>query len=683
MKKPISILIISAILAAVLFTNINAYGESVTVNGLKFNEYGSYCVLVSCDNTMSGEVVIPAEVDFGEEALPVTSIEFNAFMDCTAITGVKIPDSVTSISNYAFQGCTGLKSISMPKSVWVIGSNAFYGCSGLETITVDENNTTFHSSGNCLINTNDKTLVLGCKNSVIPDDGSVTKIVCAFAGNEAITSITIPDAVKSIGESAFYNCTGLTSITIPDGMQRIGDYAFSFCRSLTELDIPASVSSIGFCAFDACSGLESINVDEGNHVYHSNNNCLIETESKTLVLGCKNSVIPSDGSVTEIGVDAFAYCSGLQSIVIPACVTKIGLDAFYRCTGLQNVTIQDGVQSMEAFAFGGCSSLTDVSIPDSVTEIGECAFDDCESLKFNEYGNALYLGNSNNKYYALIKGKDVSITSADVNEKTKLICGYAFYGFTELETVTMPNGLTSIGAMAFYNCSSLSSVAIPSGVTAIETLTFANCSSLTSVTIPEGVKLIDENAFERCVSLESIRIPDSVRTIGSYAFYQCKSLKEIVMPKKLTDLGEYAFYECEYLSDIKIPYGISTVNTGTFYGCGNMTSVIIPATVTQICMDAFGGTSILEVYFKGTGEQWNSIDIDIGNEILKFAEVIYNYVEPGDVNEDGDIDNKDVVVLFRYVSSGSALYDVVYDFNGDEEVNNKDVVALFRHVSSF
>jgi hypothetical protein len=244
----------------------------------------------------------------------------------------------TSIGRLAFANCDGLTSISIPESVTSIGERAFVGCSGLEIIDVNENNTTYHSEGNCLIETASKKLVFAYKNFIIPNNGSVTGIGdYAFYGCDGLTSITIPDSVTSIGNSAFSWCSGLTSITIPDNLTSIGRSAFSWCSGLTSITIPDSVTNIGEEAFDNCSGLEMIDVNENNTVYHSKGNCLIETASKTLILGFKNSIIPDDGSVTRIGEKAFYNCTGLTSITIPMSVTFIGKGAFYGCSNLTSM----------------------------------------------------------------------------------------------------------------------------------------------------------------------------------------------------------------------------------------------------------------------------------------------------------------------------------------------------------
>ena len=153
--------------------------------------------------------------------------------------------------------------------------------------------------------------------------------------------------VTSIGDFAFYYCTGLTSVTIPDSVTSIGNFAFYDCTGLTSVNIPDGVTSIGNSAFYDCTGLTSVDIPD---------------------------------SVTSIGDGAFFRCSGLTSVTIPGSVTSIGGNAFWGCAGLTSVTIPDSVTSIGGFAFGGCSSLTEVTIPDSVTSIGNYAFEDCSYL---------------------------------------------------------------------------------------------------------------------------------------------------------------------------------------------------------------------------------------------------------------------------------------------------------------
>ena len=266
---------------------------------------------------------------------------------------VAIPESweglsVTSIGDHAFRNCSGLTSITIPTSVTSIGSRVFAGCSGLSSLNVEVGNTEYDSRENCnaIIKTATNTLILGTKNTTIP--ASVTSIGNdAFFNCSGLTSITIPNSVTSIGSQAFYKCSGLTSITIPNSVTSIGIEVFSGCSGLTSVTIPNSVTSIGNEAFYKCSGLTSI-------------------------------TIPN--SVTSIGNEAFDYCSGLSSIIIPNSVTFIGNNAFGGCSGLTSITIPNSVTSIGDKVFKKCSGLTSITIPNSVTSIGDEAFNGCSDL---------------------------------------------------------------------------------------------------------------------------------------------------------------------------------------------------------------------------------------------------------------------------------------------------------------
>ena len=325
-------------------------------------------------------VVIPAEVD----GIAVTSIGNSAFYGCTGFTSITIPNSVISIGYNAFRDCEGLTSVSIPNSVTTIGSQVFSGCtcltsvtigSGvtnittklfwlcneLTSITVAEGNAKYHATGNCLIETASKTLVLGCKSSVIPTDGSVTSIGdYAFGGCNGLTDITICSYITNIGKEAFMH-SGLTSIIIPDSITSINENVFYGCSRLTSIQIGSCVTSIDKEAFYGCSELTSITVAEGNTKYHVTDNCLIETASKTLVLGCKSSVIPTDGSVTSIGNYAFGGCNILTSYTIPNGIKSIGNSAFSGCSGLTSITIPDSVTSIGDYVFYNCRGLTSIT----------------------------------------------------------------------------------------------------------------------------------------------------------------------------------------------------------------------------------------------------------------------------------------------------------------------------------
>ena len=488
-----------------------------------------------CKNLTS--IVIPASV---------TILGDYAFSGCKNLTSVTIGNGVTSLGDGVFESCKSLTSITIPASVTNISLHAFPFCSGLKNINVAKGNPKYHSNGNCLIETESKTLVLGCQTSVIPTNGSVTKI----------------------GDISFWGCENLTNISIPDGITSIGVSAFIYCNGLASIAIPASVTSIADNAFFGCSGLSSITVAKNNAKYHSDGNCLIDTENKTLMSGCKNSIIPSDGSVTSIG----KY-------------------AFYDCTELTSITIPDSVTSIDKSAFSGCTGLTSVTIPGSVTSIGEYAFNRCYKLVevYNKSSLSITAGSEENGYVAYY-AKNI-YTEEGKSKLTTDENGYVIYtdgdekilvAYLGTETeLTLPAYITQIYNYAFRDCTGLTSVTIPNSVTNIRNYAFAYCTELTSVTIPDSVTSIGDYAFEGCTSLTSITIPNSVTNIGDYAFEGCTSLTSITIPNSVTSIEAAAFSNCTSLTSISFNGTIKEWNaiTKSYYWKDN-----VPATEV-VCKD--------------------------------------------------------------------------------------------------
>ena len=364
---------------------------------------------------------------------------------------------VTAIGHLGFSNNDELKSLTIPTTVTSIRQGSlFYYCDNVETVTIKEGNPVYHSVDNCIIETATKTLVVGCKTGVIPADGSVTAIGNnAFANCSNLTEIVIPEGIVSIGSSVFVGCEELTQVTLPDSLTSIGAGAFQG-SGLTELAIPRNVLDIGTYMISACPNLESVTVSELNPKYHSAGNCIIETAGKTLLMGCKASVIPADDSVTLIAIQAFFNCSGLTEITIPASVAKIDSLAFSGCTGLTTLEIDNGLVEIGGGAFRDCISLTSVALPNSVELVGSTAFEGC----------------------------------------------------TSVTSVTFGSGLETVKYDAFRNCTALTNVNMGYSVTTIEDGVFKGCTALQSITIPASVSLMAEGVFGACTSLTAVTFLD-------------------------------------------------------------------------------------------------------------------------------------------------------------------------------
>lgn len=570
----------------------------------------------------------------------VTSINSHAFHNCKDLISVTIGNGVTSISDYAFEDCDKLVEVYNKSSLTITAGKSDNGYVAYYARNV------YTTEGENKLSTDEN-------GYVIYTDGT-EKILITYAGTG--TELVLPADITQIYKYAFYNYKDLTSITIGSNVTNIGDYAFQNCRGLT-----------------------SIVVNEGNTKYHSAGNCLIETATKTLILGCKASIIPDDDSVTNISDSAFSGCVGLTSITIPDSVTNIGT-TFRDCGDLINVVIGNGVTNINSRAFDSCSSLTNITIGNKVTSIDYYAFSDCNSLQniyitdiaawcnISGLDNLMNNNRSSNKNLylnnELISSVVIpdsvtsineyafyncnSLTSVTIPSSVTNISDYAFTGCRKLKTIyytgdvaswckitelgnlmsnvtslyingqkvegdlIIPDGVTSIGNNIFRNCTGLTSVTIPNGVTSIGERAFSGCSSLTSITIPGSMTSISSNAFDGCKKLKTIYytgdvagwcklsgledlmsrvtslyingqkvegnliIPDSVTNIGTNTFRNCTGLTSVTIPDSVTNISSYAFRNCTGLTNVIIGNGVTTIGESTFYGCSSLESITIP-----------------------------------------------------------------------------------------------------------
>ncbi len=307
-----------------------------------------------------------------------TKIRGYAFYGGAGFTTFTVPASVTKVDRYAFQDCTDLETLywnavngeMAPLTGASASTNCFYGCDALSSIEFGE--------GVMVVPYN-----IGSQLSSLTDvqiSASVKWIRSnAFAHCVNLQNVTIADGsiLESIGAEAFTQ-TAITAIALPDKITSIASGTFSYCASLTSITIPKNVTSIADSAFMGCTSLETITVEEENTAFDTRSglNCLINT-SHVLVLGAKNTVIPSD--VTAIGSFAF-YGNGLTSITIPGNVKTIGTQAFRACASLTSLTIEEGVESIGSYAFANCTALENLTLPNSLQTIESSAFNRCEAL---------------------------------------------------------------------------------------------------------------------------------------------------------------------------------------------------------------------------------------------------------------------------------------------------------------
>ena len=301
---------------------------------------------------LAGDLILP-------EDGTVTTIDNDAFSSCDYLTGIYLPDCITNIGSSAFTGCLNLNNFTIPIGITNIEYGTFAICNAFTSIGPV-------GSGSSL-EIPDSVISLGyyafynCFNlNHIIFPSNVKEIDGSFASCPALTNVTIPGTIETIGPQSFENCKNLTNITISDGVKNIGEYAFSYCDGLTNVHIPNSVTLVEKASFYGMQNLTNLTVASGNKVYHTAGNCLIETKNKILIEGFNNSIIPTDDTVTIIGPSAFGICKQITSITIPEGVTNIDASAFCYCDSMTSITIPNSVTNLGTYAFSGCTKLKDI-----------------------------------------------------------------------------------------------------------------------------------------------------------------------------------------------------------------------------------------------------------------------------------------------------------------------------------
>ena len=604
-----------------------------------------------------------------------------AFVNISNVTAVSVPNSVTLIGKGAFSGWASLAEISLP----FIGASASESYSSSNTKAVlgyifgDVSYTGSYSASQYYYSTSYTTYYIPSSLKKVSISGDNVPYG-AFSGCNGITTIKLSENLTSIAGRAFYNATLLSEITIPEGVESVGDYAFYNCSSIKTIKIPDSVTYIGSGALSGCEMLESLTVpfagssatstSSSNHLgvifgssSYSSNSGNIPTSLKTIVVtgdynirdyafyGFSNveSITLSGEAISTIGQYAFYGCSKMTSITIPDTVTAIHSYAFYNCAALQSIELPDSLTSIANYAFGGCASLVSVDVPDSVTSIGLAAFYGCSELQSIElpfvgasvnsesassttvfgyifgttsvsgstYTKQYFSSSSYSGCYIPSKLKNVTITGG------KVLYG-AFYNCMNIESITIGDGVSSLGTKAFYGCTGLADIVLGNGIVTIGDDTFSSCSGLKHIKLGNRVTKIGERAFSGCTLLETVSIPESIESIASTAFEGCDSLvyttsegvsylgndvNPCVVLVKVDDktletftVGSYvrlilegAFKDCTALYSLTISEGVTAIGDNAFAGCTSLGEVVIPDSVVRIGVNAFNGCGLTDV----------------------------------------------------------------------------------------
>ncbi len=520
------------------------------------------------ENVVTEDITLTAKWLLADEGVVYTLSEDENYYSVTSYTGgggeVGIADSyknlpVKTIGNAAFKNFRSISEILIPDSIVIIGDDAFYNCYCLNNLVIPKSVTTIGKN--------------------------------AFYGCYSIKKLEIPGNVENIGNSAFGNMQSLEDLKISNGVISIGEMAFCGLNLLKRIEIPKSVAFIGNRVFYCCTKLEEICVANGNAVYHSDQNCLIETETKKIISTCKNSVIPTDGSVTTIGPYAFELFPN-KSIEISEKVTVIEQNAFSG-SSFEEIKIPNSVITIESHAFSNCDSLLSIEIPNSISAIEESTFSSCQNL-----------------------------TTVKIPESVKSIGKYAFYNCSALKSVEIANGLNYIGPRAFIRCSSLESIDIPDSVKTLDDQAFFLCKNLKSVTIGKGMTDFGISVFQDCVNLIQINFNAVAMNEPIYLFTSFRNAgtegegitvtigKDVTkIPSRLFDTNTSVelfpnvtniIFETDSLCEV--------IGDKAFANCFNLKSVTFHNLVNSIQFGVFlNCTNLTEIVYKGTVEEWLAI----------------------------------------------------------------------------
>lgn len=508
----------------------NSAGETYTLFDYTLDDNGNATITGYKGNAWT--LIIPKTLD-GHKVVTIGRNAFAKSQSKAYLKTVVIPEGVTSIASGAFSGCLVLQKVTFPSTLKEIKRSAFYQCVELTSVELPAGLEILdcYAFSEC---TALRRVTLPV-NFTIGNDGDIPHNG-PFEGCTSLTNVIFPKGITRIPNWLFYNCPGLRTITIPDTVTSIGGRAFSQCEKLRTVNLPDSLVTI-----------------EGDYAF-------AESPALTEITLPKN--------LETVGERAFADCANLQKVVFPEGLKAIYTGAFANCTALTSITLPSTLTEMNALAFCYCTALQQVYIPASLTKIN------------------MVIGPTSN-FYGPFEGCS-ALSDVTFEAGTTQIPDYLFFE-TGLQSITIPDTVTSIGGGAFENCDKLAEINFPDSLTAIEgEYAFARCKALTEIVLPKNLETIGLRVFYECVNLQKVVLPEGLKAIKDFAFGYCTSLSDVTLPSSLVELDACAFGGCTSLEKINIPAGLTSVLAtgnyayGPFEGCSTLKTVTFGEGITRI-----------------------------------------------------------------------------------------------------
>ena len=502
--------------------------------------------------------------------------EVGGFYGFTALENIEIMDGVEKIKESAFKSCKNLKQIELPESITKIGQDAFRDCTGVSYIKIGSPKCEYASGFGVFSG-------MGSSEGVTVEFGEkVTEIPRLMLGAQ-VRTVKFDGKVKKIGNYAFYGWSNLGEIELPESVEEIGNGAFIDCAKLSSITVGENVTKIGSAAFNGCRGLKKVIM-----------NARLEEE---------NAAFETAGN-------------GEMEVIYGQGITKIG--RLFCGSKIQKVEIPEGVETIEESAFKSCKNLKQIELPESITKIGQDAFRDCTGVSYIKIGSpkceyasgfGVFSGMGSSEGVTVEFGEKVTeiprlmlgaqVRTVKFDGKVKKIGNYAFYGWSNLGEIELPESVEEIGNGAFVGCAKLSSITLGSNITTIGYNAFYGLTNLTTVTLPSKLKDIAGNAFANCKNLKEYIVSDENKDL---------SAKDgVLYGKDETELISYPAGKDDQTEFDMLSMNVDTIREGAFDGNTALKSVKIGDDVQTIGEEAFANVSdalTLHVYKNSYADEY-------------------------------------------------------------------------------